>query len=91
MAEESEKKQAFVVHKKQADTPVSNAAANANAAKKKVVVVKKRAPGADAPAAKPDNAKKEGVRVVVKKPEGIQLSTYFALSLKERETQVFPF
>ena len=72
MAEESEKKQAFVVHKKQPDTA---AAANANnaASKKKVVVVKKRVPGAGganaAPSAKPE-VKKEGVRVVVKKPEG---------------------
>lgn len=73
MAEESEKKQAFVVHKKQADnTNSASNAANA-AAKKKVVVVKKRAPGAPngngAPAAKTE-AKKEGVRVVVKKAEG---------------------
>lgn len=46
MAEESEKKQTFVVHKKQADnTPRTVAASNANnagVAKKKVVVVKKR-------------------------------------------------
>lgn len=71
MAEESEKKQAFVVHKKQADTTakpaVSSNANNGATAKKKVVVVKKRAPGADA--TKPENVKKEGVRVVVKKTE----------------------
>ncbi len=72
MAEESEKKQTFVVHKKQADnTPhaVTSNTSNAGVAKKKVVVVKKRAPG-DVPNAKPENAKKEGVRVVVKKTEG---------------------
>lgn len=67
MAEESEKKQAFVVHKKQAD---QNPAASANAAKKKVVVVKKRAPGSEAQAPKQDGAKKDSLRVVVKKPEG---------------------
>ena len=74
MAEESEKKQTFVVHKKQADnTPRETAVSNANnagVAKKKVVVVKKRASGADVPVAKTENAKKEGVRVVVKKTEG---------------------
>lgn len=75
MAEESEKKQAFVVHKKQADNAPRATAANANnagVAKKKVVVVKKRAPVAEAPAAKTDGSKKEGVRVVVKKSEGTQ-------------------
>lgn len=73
MAEESEKKQAFVVHKKQADSTPHATAANANnagVAKKKVVVVKKRAPAAEAPAARPEGSKKEGVRVVVKKAEG---------------------
>lgn len=70
MAEESEKKQAFVVHKKQADNTVHTSAAGANnaaAAKKKVVVVKKRVPGQEA--TKSDNGKKDGVRVVVKKAE----------------------
>ena len=73
MAEESEKKQAFVVHKKQADSTPHATAANANnagVAKKKVVVVKKRAPAAEAAAARPEGSKKEGVRVVVKKAEG---------------------
>lgn len=74
MAEESEKKQTFVVHKKQADnTPHATTASNANnagVAKKKVVVVKKRAPAAENSGAKPENTKKEGVRVVVKKSEG---------------------
>ncbi len=74
MAEESEKKQTFVVHKKQADnTPRETVASNANnagVAKKKVVVVKKRLPGNDVPGPKPENTKKEGVRVVVKKTEG---------------------
>lgn len=74
MAEESEKKQTFVVHKKQADnTPrevAASSANNAGVAKKKVVVVKKRVPGTDVPGAKPENPKKEGVRVVVKKTDG---------------------
>ena len=74
MAEESEKKQTFVVHKKQADnTPRTVAASNANnagVAKKKVVVVKKRPAGPENSAPKPENAKKDGVRVVVKKADG---------------------
>ena len=61
MAEESEKKQAFVVHKKQAD---SNQSPAQTAPKKKVVVVKKKTP-APAAAATANAAKK----VVVKRPE----------------------
>ncbi|MDY2825352.1 MAG: translation initiation factor IF-2 [Treponema sp.] len=61
MAEESEKKQAFVVHKKQAD---SNQSPAQTAPKKKVVVVKKKIP-APAAAATANAAKK----VVVKRPE----------------------
>lgn len=61
MAEESEKKQAFVVHKKQAD---SNQSPAQTAPKKKVVVVKKKTPAPAAPATA--NAAK---KVVVKRPE----------------------
>ena len=60
MAEETEKKQAFVVHKKVESTPTAANNNSNNAAKKKVVVVKKK------PLPANDTAKK----VVVKKAEG---------------------
>lgn len=73
MAEESEKKQAFVVHKKQPESTVQSSSSasvnNSGVAKKKVVVVKKRTPGQDAPVNKNENQKKDGVRLVVKKAE----------------------
>ena len=69
MAEESEKKPGFVVHKK---AQVSPAAAQGSAApeKKRVVVVRKNpSQGSSQDASKNDPAKKPGVKVVVKKTE----------------------
>lgn len=81
MADESEKKQSYVVHRKP-QAPVNqnnsnnqaNQAQNANAAsgqKKRVVIVRKSQPSSDAASTKTpaDAVKKENVRVVVKKAD----------------------
>ncbi|WP_027727341.1 translation initiation factor IF-2 [Treponema sp. C6A8] len=70
MAEESEKKPGFVVHKK-AQAPQPAASAPAAPEKKRVVVVRKNtAQNAGQDASKNDGAKKSPVKVVVKKAEG---------------------
>ncbi|EID85435.1 translation initiation factor IF-2 [Treponema sp. JC4] len=69
MAEESEKKPGFVVHKKAQTQPAASAPAAPE--KKRVVVVRKN-PAQNAPQdpSKNDGAKKSPVKVVVKKAEG---------------------
>ena len=69
MAEETEKKPGFVVHKK-AQTPQQPAAQAPSAPeKKRVVVVRKNPSQGAADASKNDGAKKSPVKVVVKKSE----------------------
>ena len=69
MAEETEKKPEFVVHKKQQENSPAQKSAGNGSEKKRIVVVKKKAPVATSGTAKPADPAKKDVHVVVKKSE----------------------